>query len=541
MMRRLSSVRARLERNRSRLWKFAYLVAAGAFLLMGVQRRFTLPLVPILDADSSNYLWPGLLALNGEGFIHNAGLNFLYPGLLFILLHVFSDFRAVVILQHLLGLGAGVFFLLAWNTLVAFPASPALRYRVHAAIGLGGAGIYWLSPIPIMFETNIRPEAVCMFFQMLSFWLVLRVFVGRGARVADGIAAVGSALILCSLKPSYTLTALGTIALLCAIIIRRKGSRKSRFVFFGGAIAAALLLLVPEYLLGRNDRLSRMFLPETLFSVHANIIYPEIGDDLAQQRTVPFPRPWLQTAYEDLGAELTRNQVRPPAQFSLLGFNPDYLINGEHAIFNQWLQQLGGDDGLERFLTHYYWRAVRHRPLAFAAKIVRQMGVFYRWECPAFQMYRRIPFVAWHYQQSVAVIKDPENWVELGKTPSGLRLRAQTEELLTREIIFNSGKRLFFLQGLLARVYLPALLLGAGLAVWMLVRKQRAALLVIFFFLVNFGNVLAISAVHSMEVARYSTVQFAAALFAELWAISYLVGFGLDRIQCTRQLRRVPE
>ena len=72
-----------------------------------LMRRFALPLVPILDADSPNYLWPALLKLNGDGFIHNAGLNFIYPGFLLLLLRGFSDFRAIVIVQHLLGLAGG--------------------------------------------------------------------------------------------------------------------------------------------------------------------------------------------------------------------------------------------------------------------------------------------------------------------------------------------------------------------------------------------------------------------------------------------------
>ena len=62
-------------------------------------------------------------------------------------------------------------------------------------------------------------------------------------------------------------------------------------------------------------------------------------------------------------------------------------------------------------------------------------------------------------------------------------------------------------------------------------------LLVILLFLVNLGNVVAISVVHSMEVQRYSTVQFAGALFAELWAIRYLLGFILGRYRAGRSVR----
>jgi hypothetical protein len=70
-------------------------------------------------------------------------------------------------------------------------------------------------------------------------------------------------------------------------------------------------------------------------------------------------------------------------------------------------------------------------------------------------------------------------------------------------------------------------------------QRRSPSLLVLFLFLSNFGNVLALSSVHSMEVQRYSTVQFAAALFAELWAIRYLFEFALRgyRMLTARRLR----
>jgi hypothetical protein len=40
-----------------------------------------------------------------------------------------------------------------------------------------------------------------------------------------------------------------------------------------------------------------------------------------------------------------------------------------------------------------------------------------------------------------------------------------------------------------------------------------------------------------MEVPRYSTVQFAAALFAQLWAIRYLLEFALRRYQTLSMLK----
>jgi hypothetical protein len=535
----LRSAVAAAKARRGALGKIIYLAAVATLLFMGLERRFALPIVPLLDLDSPNYLWPGLLKLNGEGFIHNAGLNFLYPGLLLVLLRVFSDFRSIVIFQHLLGVTAGLFFLLAWNRLGALDHASFLRRPVHAAIGLFGAGIYLLSPIPIMFELQIRPEALCMFGQMLSFWLILQVIFYRrasaspGRTVAYGIAGVASASLLYSLKPSYAVTSLLTIAFLLWLVLRAKLSWKFRSFFLFGALMTTLLFFVPERLLSHGDRVTKLFLPQTLFSIHADIIRDQIADDLAQGAAVPFPRPWLQTASQELGAEISRLKIPAPGQFSILGFDPDHLMNGEHAIFNRWLEQLGSDEEYERFLSYYYWRALEHRPFSFAKKIARQMGVFYAWECPAFVTYRRILLVAWHYSYSLSVITDAENWAQIGKTAAGGRLLSQTEAVLRREIVFNSGKRLFFYHTLLARAYLPALLVSVGLALWVILLgkwqpdSRWPTLLVIFFFLSSFGNVLAISAVHSMEVLRYSTVQFAAALFAELWAIRYVLDFAL--------------
>ena len=73
-------------------------------------------------------------------------------------------------------------------------------------------------------------------------------------------------------------------------------------------------------------------------------------------------------------------------------------------------------------------------------------------------------------------------------------------------------------------------------AVWFLLKRSNSqglkwpAFLVIFLYSANFGNVFGISVVHSMEVPRYSTVQFIGALFAQLWAIRWLIEIALMRL-----------
>lgn len=528
-----------------RLWNLIYALLAAGLFGFAVVHRFRLPLVPILDTDSPNFLWPALRNLNGEGFVHTAGLNFLYPAFLFVALRAFSDFRAIVIVQHLFGLAGGIFFLLAWNRLHDLDIGGRLRRSVHQVIGLFGAALYLLSPTPILFEMQIRAEALCMFAQLLGLWFFFE-FLYHGRERADtfalfyGLGAIGSALLLYSLKPSYALAALFTIGLVLGLVVRGRQSRNRKIVFLLGALAIGVAFLLPERILSRSDPLTKLFLPQTLFSIHANIIRDQMNEDLARGTAAPFPEAWLRTAADDLGAEIDRLHVASPRQFSLLGFDPDHLMNGENAIFTRWQQHFGSVDELKRFLDYYFWRAVLHRPLQFGGKIGRQLAVFYNWQCPAFTAYRKTALVAWHYAPSLVVIRDPENWGQLGRLPAGLQLLAKTDEICVREAFFNPGKRPVFFHAILARTYLPLLLIGLGVALFRLLRRKTMgsenspALLLVFLFLITFGNVLAISVVHSMEVLRYSTVQFAAALFAQLWAARYVLDVILRQLPSSR-------
>jgi len=526
-----------------RLWKLIYAVLVACLFAFAFTRRFTLPLIPILDADSPNFLWPALLNLNGEGFVHTAGLNFLYPAFLFVLLRVFSNFDVIVIVQHLLGLAGGVFFLLGWNRLHDLEIGSCLRRSIHQAIGLFGAAIYLLSPTPILFEMQIRAEALCMFAQLLGLWFLFEFLYHRRERATValfyGLGAIGSALLLYSLKPSFTLAALFAIGLVLGLVLCGRQSRNRKIIFLLGALAIGAAFLLPERILSRSDPLTKIFLPQTLFSIHANIIRDQMNEDLARGNATPFPEAWLRTATHELSGEIERLRIAPPGQFSLLGFDPDHLMNGENAIFTRWQQHFGSVDEWKRFLDYYFWRAVRHRPLSFLGKTGRQLAVFYNWRCPAFTAYPRIALVAWHYAPSLAVIRDPENWAQLGRLPAGLRLLSETEQFCVRETFVNPGKRPIFFHAILARTYLPLLLIGVGVGLFRLFRQKAIgekwpAVLIIFLFLITFGNVLAISVVHSMEVLRYSTVQFAAALFAQLWAARYLVDVILRRVPSSR-------
>ena len=96
-----------LYRNRVAVWRTVYCGLAGYLFVSATISRFGVPLDPLADPDVAAYLSPALSKLNGSLFTHVNGVNFLYPGAMFLILGAVRDFRAIAIVQHLLGLIAG--------------------------------------------------------------------------------------------------------------------------------------------------------------------------------------------------------------------------------------------------------------------------------------------------------------------------------------------------------------------------------------------------------------------------------------------------
>jgi len=419
------------------------------------------------------------------------------------------------------------------NWLIFFP-KPRLNRVAHEAIGLWGAAIYLLSNGPVLFEMQIQSDAVCMFFEILTFWLIIQFFyyrvVSPNARkaVIYGSGVAINAFLLASLKPSFTLMALFAVAPVIWLIVNAKGNFTGKVVFFGISVPIIMALTLAEHYLRRNDQTVKMFLPETLFVMHAKIIHAQMVDDLENGKTSIYSREWLRVVCDDLAEEIQRTHDLYPEKFPLLGFEPDYLMSGADPLLNRWRRQLG-DEKFLRFLRYWYWQSVVRRPLAFAQKIVRQVGVFYSTDCPAFSIYKKLPLASWAYVHSFSWLSNPQSLHLLAMLPAGSDFLKRTKKLRFTDITIHQDKRIRMWNIWCARSYLAILLMSIPLAVWLLFKRSNSeelkwpAFFVVFLYSASFGNVFGISVVHTMEVLRYSDVQFIAALFAQLWAIRWLI------------------
>jgi hypothetical protein len=94
-----------------RILQISYWIAVVAIFIWAAWLRWRLPLEPIADPDLWGYVLPAIDKLTGAGFTHETR-NFVYPGFLYILLGLTKDFRAIPVVQHVLGLIAGALLLL---------------------------------------------------------------------------------------------------------------------------------------------------------------------------------------------------------------------------------------------------------------------------------------------------------------------------------------------------------------------------------------------------------------------------------------------
>jgi hypothetical protein len=546
-----SDFRTFVQANEARFWKLVYYSLAALLFLTASWQRFSLPQDPLAVFDA--YLLPPLVKLSGGAFgdvqgLTKEGLNFLYPGMIYLILRTWEDFRAISVIQHSLGLIAGGLFLAAWSRLADFFPKPRVSRVVHQAIGLLGAAVYLLSYAPVFFEMNIRPDSVCMFFGILIFWLIIQFFYYRvispnaEKAVIYGTSVVTSAFLLALLKPSFALTSLFVAAPVIWLILTAKRNFTGKVAFFATAVPIIAALALTEHYLRRNDQSVTTFLAETLFVYQAKIIHAQMATDLKHGETDIYSREWLRAACDDLGKEIEHSHNLYPEKFSVLGFYPDYLMFGHDSLLSRWQQQLGGERFL-RFLKYWYWHSVASRPLAFADKIAGQLGVFYSRTCPAFRFQNRYSLSSTDaYCRSLAALSRPQSLPLLTKTEVGSAFLERTRTLCSSQVVIPQNKLARIGHVRFARSYLVILLISVPLAGWFLLKRSNSedlkwsSFFVIFFYSVNFGNVFSISVVHSMEVDRYSSVLFIEALFAQVWAIRWLVEIGLTKLQALKRV-----
>src|SRR5438552_3397160 len=372
------------------LWPICYWATVAFIFTWAVWQRFALPLDPIADPDTWGYLSPALRKLTGADFGHTQGRNFMYPGFLYLVLRSFGDFRAIAIVQHLLGVAAGGVLLLTWRRLRAFVPDSLVNPSLHDALGLAGAAIYLLASDTTRIETQLRPEGVCAFLIGINLYFIVQ-FIAccfverrRTAALVCGIATVFSSLLLASARPSFWFVAAVVAVPVIAFFVRRNWWHQ-KIALAVTILLTAMLLLWPEHILSRSDRASQTFLPTMLFVIHADLIRDQMAEDLKENARLPYSREWLERVYAALNSEIAKSETKYPGHYPSLKFDPEYLWFDPSSITTQLRREFGSNvSALCAFYRFYYWRTWKCRPLCALQKVARQFSIYYFPKCPAY-------------------------------------------------------------------------------------------------------------------------------------------------------------
>jgi hypothetical protein len=521
-----------MSRRSLQVFRAVYWAAVACLFVFAIWKRFSLPLDPIADLDTWGYLSPALLNLTGGEFVHALGRNFFYPGFLLCLLRVFGDFRAIVILQHLLGLAGGALMLMTWRRVRSFITASPAGDRAHAALGLVLVTVFLLAGEPIRAEMQIRPEAICAFALSLNLYFVIG-FVARAFLAKDkppvgwGAAAGVTAMLLASLKPSFVF--LASVALFpVGLFFFQRNQLRQKCTLGLALLISAIIFFVPEYLLSRADDLSRVFLPTTLFTIHADLIRDQMAEDVQSGAVLPYKRDLLDRIQKQLALEIEKSAAAEGFRFPSLRFSPDYLMTGTDSIADRVAREFNYDNAaITSFYRFCYWRAWQGRPLGMLKKIGRQIALFYAPISPVYDRRKEIP-LAIVYRIGAASFDHQSMREVLNAYPPGLELIRRSALLGEATPPIEQSRLVRITVVGLAYAYLPLLaltLVMSAICFRIEVRKTmgRLTALSLFVFAYNFAACLEVAIIQVFDGPRYSTVQFCFTLLAEFLALRLLV------------------
>ncbi len=524
------------------VWRLCYWTALAFIFTWAVWQRFVLPLDPIADPDTWGYLSPALRKLTGAEFGHSQGRNFLYPGFLYLVLRCFGDFRAIGVVQHLLGLAAGGLFLLSWRRVRAFVPDSLVNPSLHDALGLAGAAIYLLASDTIRIETQLRPEGVCAFLISINLYFAVR-FVScsflehrRTGAIVCGSATVLTSLLLASAKPSFWFAAIVVMVPVAAFFARRNWGRQKIALGLGMVLIASLVLW-PERILSRKDEASQTFLPTMLFVIHADLIRDQMAADLKEHASLPYPTDWLERVYVALNSEIAKSETNYPGHYPSLNFDPEYLWFDPSSIATQLRREFGSNvSALCDFYRFYYWRTWQRRPFRALQKVARQFSIYYFPDCPAYTPMKIWPLMD-VYERAVTSL-DSEEYRKIARSLPAVTDFLQRTKSLAENAPATKQQRLLrdALAGL-AVSNMSLLVLGlilSAIIFWKQARWRRLrwlAALVLFGSAYNAASCLEVAIVNSLEVHRYITVQMYATLLTQFLAFWLILEFALDITQ----------
>lgn len=480
---------------------------------LGAVTRFQIAPVAVSEWDSWGWLNPALSWLGGLGFREQFEREWLYGAFITACLRLTGSFSGFVVIQQVLGLVAGVLMWLTWRTWATLFPKNSLFEIASVILGLFVVAVYLFSPIAIALELAIRPEGIMAFVAFLQLYCITSYCKFRWhtphliASTVSGALAIPLAYSLFVLKPNWLLAVPVTTLPVFAGVFGTTAPLMVRLLTpVLGLILILATLLLPERALFVPTTETRVVLPMTLFTIHADVIQEDMQRQFASQATPEDQRRFLGEFLQVFEPEM--QTARTLAKYyPRLGFDPDYLmyrsrvfpfLENTHAMSRRQIAD---------FCRTSFLSAIWNQPFGYARKVFVQLGYFLFPDDATFFRKRIEMGKLYDYVRTTV----PDTLDMAFSKPARDLYQTYRENVVARAGQPASLEvfRPFvpFLRVLAAGGFYIEIAFFASLAACLILKSlaqfRLPGLIALMFFLAPAGNALTVALIHALDNSRY--------------------------------------
>jgi hypothetical protein len=489
-------------------WLVLVLLLAAATAM-----RLRISPVAISEWDSWGWLDPALSWLGGTGFRERFEREWLYGAFIAACLRLTGSFSGYILIQQTLGVVAAIFIWLTWRSWTALLPKPLTLEIAAMIIGLLTVALYLFSPIALALELSIRPEAIMAFAAFLQLFCIASYCRFRWhqpramATLLFGAVAMLLAYALFILKPNWLLSVAATTFPVFVGLFGRAIPLSIRLLTpLLGVFLIVFTLILPDKLLFIRTAETRLVLPMTLFTIHADVIQASMRHELDAAENSEERRRFLEAFLPILDREM--QTARTLANYyPRLGFDPDYLMY-RSPVFPFLEQERGmSRQEIASFCRSSFLSGIVGEPLSYARKVFTQLGYFFFPDDGTFfrtriKMGKLYEYVLTTIPESLdATLSQSVREMFDAYRRSVVLQTAQPANLET----FGAFRGLLRVIRSTAFWIEIAFLLSAAscLLVTSLAQFRLAAFVATIFFLAPAGNAVTIALIHALDNSRY--------------------------------------
>ena len=469
--------------------------------------------VAISEWDSWGWLDPALSWLGGTGFRERFEREWLYGAFIAGCLRLTGSFSGYIIVQQTLGVVAAIFMWLTWRSWTALLPKPFTLEIAGTIIGLLTVGLYLFSPIVLALELSIRPEAIMAFtafFQLFCIASYCRFRWHQPKAIASllfGALALLLAYALFILKPNWLLSVAATILPVFVGLFGRAIPLSIRLLTpLLGMFLIVFTLILPDKLLFIRTAETRLVLPMTLFTIHADVIQASMRHELEAGKNPEQRRRFIEAFLPVLDREMETARTLA-SYYPRLGFDPDYLMYRSTVFPFLEREQGMSRQEIASFCQSSFLSGIVSEPFSYARKVFTQLGYFFFPDDGTF--FRTRVKMGKLYEYVLTTI--PESLDATISQPVREMFDIYRRSVVLQAAQFTDLEILGPFRGVLRVVRSAAFwieiafLLSATSCLFVpsLAQFRLAALVATIFFLAPAGNAVTIALIHALDNSRY--------------------------------------